>query len=181
MKTNGRKNARKAASGFTLVEMLLAVTISVMVFFAMGMVLSRCFALWKDATANWRLAQYARLSRERILCGGFTNPACGLLSASNAVVTVPSGWRLIEYETVADSGVQRVYGWSGEAEQNIWLNHGSSWAYGQGISAPTVFVDSFAASTSNDVVDITYRLRLSAAGKLFTQLHTIQANLVNKE
>jgi len=176
-------------AGFTLVEILLATAISVMVFFAMGMMLTKCFSLWQDATANWRLAQYARICRERILCGGFADPSGGLLSATNATVYTSSGWGYIEYTTTAGSGVvQQVWGWTGTAEQDIWLNKGGSqWAYGQGVSTylsnapPTVKVDSFVAVVSNDIVTISYRLRLSAAGKTFTLPHTISAGLVNKD
>jgi prepilin-type N-terminal cleavage/methylation domain-containing protein len=172
--------------GFTLVEMLLAVSISVMVFAAMGMVLTKCFSLWKDSTAHWRLAQYARISRERILCGGFADPSGGLLSASNAVISLDSGWKYLQYITVAGSGnLQQIRGWDGTAEdKDIQLRDGaSSWVYGQGSGAvaPTIKVDSFIAAVSNDLVTISYRMRFSAAGKSFTQPHTIQACLVNKE
>lgn len=175
-------------AGFTLIEVLLAVSLSVMVFAAMGMLLNRCFSLWKDATANWRLAQYARISRERILSGGFTNPATGLLSATNAIIVPYGSWDYVEYRTVSDVGaVQQVYGWTGLAEQDLWLKRDSVWAYGQGVAsypanaAPAVKVDSFIATVSNDIVNISYRLRFSAAGKVFTQPHTISAWLVNKE
>lgn len=182
-------NVQYRKRGFTLVEMLLAVSISVMVFLAMGTLLSKCFLLWKDATANWRLAQYARISRERILSGGFANPVDGLLSATNVVASIDGAWDYIEYVTVAGSGiVERVYGWSGEAEQNLLLKRGSSqWAFGQtvanysyGYDTP-VKVDSFSASITNKIVTLSYRLRFPAAGKMFTQPHTISAWLVNKE
>ena len=184
-----RKSSRRA--GFTLVEMLLAVSISVMVFFAMGVLLTKCFALWKDATANWRLAQYARISRERILSGGFASPAGGLLSATNATVHVDGGWDYVEYQTVTGTGgVQQVYGWAGSLEQDILIRRSSGtpqWTYGQSAATYSysyntpVKVDLFAASVSNDMVNITYRMRFSAAGQVFTQPHTIHACLVNKE
>jgi prepilin-type N-terminal cleavage/methylation domain-containing protein len=175
--------------GFTLVEVLLAVSISVMVFAAMGMLLSKCFTLWKDATANWRLAQYARISRERILSGGFVDPSGGLLAATNITVNPYGSWSYIEYKTTDGPGVaQQVYGWTGTSAQNLWLKKGAStWAYGQGVAsypanaAPPVQVDSFSASVSNQMVTLSYRLRLSAAGKTFSQPHTIRAWLVNKE
>lgn len=173
--------------GFTLVEVLLAVSISVIVFGAMGMVLSKSFSLWKDASAHWRLAQYSRIARERILRGGFADPIGGLMGATNAVV-VPysSNWDYIEYQAKT-SGVRRIWGWTGSAEQDIWLyddTQSPTWSFAQGMGYPThpsVRVDSFDAVTSNQIVMLTYRLRFSAAGKIFTQPHTIRAYLVNEK
>jgi len=173
-------------AGFTLVEMLLATTISIMVFAAMGILLTRCFSLWQDATAHWRLAQYARISRERILSGGFTDPRGGLLAATNAVIASATGWNNIEYGTAAAAGVvQQIRGWGGSADdKDILLKSGSSgWVYGQsaGADVPAVKVDSFAASITSNLVLISYQLRFSAAGKTFTQPHAIRACLINKE
>ena len=171
-------------AGFTLVEVMMASVISVMVFVAMGHMLTKCFSLWKDSTANWRLAQVARISRERILCGGFTDPSGGLLSATNATLNPSGGWGSVDYKTAAGAGVlYQIRGWPGIADENILLNKGASSVYGQGSgdANPEIKVDSFVASVTNDLVKISYRLRLSAAGKTFTLPHTIQACLVNKE
>jgi len=194
-----RPSTARCRAGFTFVELLLAVTISVMVFFAMGMVLTKCFSLWKDATANWRLAQYARISRERILCGGFANPSGGLLSATNVTLYMNGNWDYFQYGTVAGSGVtQLVCGWGDEDDENtqygdpvygnLLLRLGASeWAFAQSVANYSysyntpVKVDSFAASITNDILLISYRLKFSAAGKTFTLPHTIQACLVNKE
>ena len=179
-------NRQKNRTGFTIIEVLLATVIAIFVFAALGLVMTKCFSLWKDATANWQLAQYARISRERILYGGFADPGGGLLSATNVVVSPDSGWNYLQYTTVTGSGsLQQVRGWSGEADdKNIQLKNGSSaWVYGQasGDADPTVKVDSFSITTTNDLVTIAYRLRLAAAGKLFTQMQTIRTCLLNKE
>jgi hypothetical protein len=185
-------NRQKNRAGFTLVELLLAVSLSVMVFFAMGTLLTKCFSLWKDATAHWRLAQVARISRERILCGvtnfvsgGVTN-LTGILSASNAVITLDSGWSVIGYGRADEPSVlYQIRGWPGEGDdKNIQLRRGvASWVYGQssGAAEPDIKIDSFTSSISNNIVTITYRLRLSAAGKTFTQPHTIYTSLINSE
>jgi len=176
----------KNSAGFTFVEMLLAVSISVMVFAALGVLITKCFSLWKDATAHWQMAQYSRIAHERILFGGFANPSGGLLSATNATVSSNSGWSAVSYGTVSGTGGEKqVKGWTGEAEQNLLLKQGEQTAYGLSAayvasnSAPTVKVDSFYAVVTNDLVIIEYRLRLSAAGKTFTQKQNIQSCLVN--
>jgi hypothetical protein len=183
-------NKLRKKLGFTLIEVMLATSLSIMVFFAMGVLLTKSFALWKDATAHWRMAQTSRISRERILCGitnyvfnGVTN-LTGLLSATNVVITSDAGWQTITYSGSGGNDFM-VRGWSGEAgDKDIQLRKdGSGWEYGQtfGTAVPSVKVDFFSASVTNDVVTVSYRLRFSAAGKVFTQPHTINIALLNKE
>jgi hypothetical protein len=182
---------RKDSAGFTLVELLLAVSLSIMVFAAMGMLLTKCFSLWKDSTAHWRLTQYARISRERILSGvttcvlnGATN-LTGLLSATNADITASSGYTVIGYGRVEEPGVvYQIRGWTGEADnKNLQIKAGASgWVYalGSGTNEPDIKVDSFTASAIDHVVTIAYRLRLSAAGRTFYQQQTITTALLNE-
>ena len=186
------KNLRKNRAGFTLVELLLAVSISIVVFAAMGLLLSKCFSLWKDSTARWRLSQYARISRERILSGitnnvygGATN-LTGLLSASNVVVKVADGYTVVEYGRIDDThNAYQIRGWPGDAsDKHIQIRRGDTdWVYalGLGSSVPEIKVDRFTASVSNHVVTIAYRLGLSAAGKTFYQPQTIITSLLNEE
>jgi prepilin-type N-terminal cleavage/methylation domain-containing protein len=158
--------------GFTLVEIMLATIIAVMVFAAMGMVLNKGFSLWLDSMANWRLSQYARISREHILRGGFADPKDGLMAATNITITSYGGQDCIEYRTLmGTNGVQRIAGWNGSSSK-LWLNQGSSWLD----AAPTVELDSFAVNSTNR--SITYRLKFSAAGKTFKLSQTIQTTNV---
>jgi len=182
MKRRGYKNERRA--GFTLVELMIAVSLSVMVFAAMGALLNRCFSLWIDASAHWRLAQYARISRERILFGGFNDPSGGLLSATDVVLDTNSAWMVLSYATLSKTaGEEIIRGWPGVAtDKNIQLKSGvSDWVYGAatGTSAPPVQVDQFASAVNYDQVSINYRLRFSAAGRIFEQPHTLRARLIN--
>ena len=164
---------RTEKRGFTLVEVMLATVIAVFVFAAMGMVLSKSFSLWLDAMANWRLAQYASLSRQRILHGGSADPRDGLMSATSVVATTYSGQNCIEYRTmIGTGGVQRICGWDGTSTK-LWLNGGGNWVD----AASAVVLDSF---TVNGTTSITYRLSFSAVGKTFALTQTIpMTNLVN--
>jgi type II secretory pathway pseudopilin PulG len=191
------KNRRKNRVGFTLIELLLAVSLSIMVFAAMGLLLSKCFSLWKQSTAQWRLSQYSRISRERILSGvtnvvisgGATN-LTGLLSASNAVVTAEWGFTVIRYGRMAETNmVYEIRGWPGEST-NTHLqarrrtdSSTNNWVYllSSGSAEPEIKVDLFTALATNHVVTITYRLQLQAAGKTFYQPQTIITALLNED
>lgn len=158
----------------------------------MGLLVGKCFSLWKDSTAHWRLSQYARISRERILSGitnkvsgGVTN-LTGLLSASNAVVTAELGYTVINYGRMDEgSMVYQIRGWPGENEnKHLEIRKGSAdWVYAlsSGSSEPDIKVDCFTASVTNHVVTIVYRLQLSAAGKNFYQKQTIITSLLNED
>jgi len=185
---------RHQRAGFTLVEILLAVSISVMVFFAMGSLLSKCFLLWKDATANWRLAQYARISRERILCGGFADPAGGLLAASNVNIYASSFALNVGYQSGTNYfGVcaytnivqPRMYLLDQRNILPYWIGGYDDWRWGvrmdNNMPIPDIEVDTMTALQSNDLLTISYRLRLFSGGKTNFLSHTIKACLVNKE
>lgn len=159
---------RKQA-GFTLVEILLATIVSVMVFSAMGMVLTKSFSLWKDATARWQLSQYARISRERILHGGFADPRGGLLSATNVSVVENS----VTYRTVEGSGSTQLT----VVSNSLQLAQGSNWVN----AAQSVGADSLSSVESVNLLQIIYGLSFSAAGQTFTQSNTITAFLINKD
>ncbi len=174
-------------SGFTLTELIVALTISIMVFSAMGSLLSRCFSLWMDASAHWKLAQHSRITRARILNGGF-GAGSGLLSATNATVSLYGGWDLITFYPVISPGYREVYGWMGSSPQNVWLKNSvdGQWAWAQSVSYfgtssdPTVKVDSFDAVLSNKVMTINYTLNFMAMGKTNKQPQTIRAYLINQ-
>jgi type II secretory pathway pseudopilin PulG len=181
-------NALRKRAGFTLVEVLLAAVISVMVFTAMAVVLSRCFSLWKDAMAHWQMAQYSRVTRTRLLDGAF-GPGTGLLSTTNHTITPFGGYSYIIYYPLEMSGFQQAYGLSGDSSvENIMLSRsvGSpAAAVAQSVTSsggfdPPVKINNFNATDSGDVLLITYTLNFSSMGRTFTQPQTIRASLVNE-
>lgn len=189
-----RLNRQSSRRGFTLTEIMIAVTISVFVFAAMGMVLSKCFSLWKDASAHWKLAQYARISRERILHGGFANPAGGLLSATNVSIVETSFALNVGYATESNFyGVcaytniiyPRLYLLDQKTIAPYWSGGYDDWRWGMRMdksgTIPDVQVTHMIASNQNHLVTIAYRLQFSAGGKIFTQPQTIRAYLINEE
>ncbi len=176
----------KQRGGFTLPEVMMALVISMVVFSAMGVLLSRCFSLWMDAQAHWKLAQHARFARTRLLYGGF-GAGSGILSSTNIAVSSSSSWNLITFDPVASGGVFRIYGWAGTTPQNIWLlNDSYEWGWAQamgvryGASTPTVLVDDFSASLSNQTLTLNYTLNFSAMGKVFQHPQTVSAYLINE-
>jgi prepilin-type N-terminal cleavage/methylation domain-containing protein len=183
--------------GFTLIEMLLATIISVMVFFAMGMVLTRCFSLWMDSMAHWKLAQYGRISRERIMHGGFADPAGGLLSGSN--VNIVASWFALNVAYAAGPNFYGVCGYTNISPPRMYLfdqnditpfwtggyKGSGGWRWGMrndnnAALIPDVELTSMTAALTNDLLTLTYTMRFSTAGRVFTQPQTIRAFLINQ-
>lgn len=182
------KRLRKK-SGFTLTEVMIAVTISILVFSAMATLLSRCFSMWLEAQAHWKLAQHARVTRTRLLYGGF-GTGTGLLSATNVTVSdYGTSWRKIDFYPVTEGGdLFEIYGWKDTSPANVWLrdveNGTWSWAQTVGVlgssTTPLVMASDFVASVTNQLVTMNYTLKFSAMGKVFELPQTVEAVLVNE-
>lgn len=173
--------------GFTLVEVMMATAISVAVFMTMGLLLTRSFTLWMEATANWRVAQHARVTRARLLDGGY-GVGTGILSSSNLNVSTSGGWRVVNYDPIGTNGTWQTWGWpSSSIFQDMWLCQPTNdWAWATTVSewgvgsTPTVKADQFSAARTNRLLNINYTLHFSAMGKDFAQPQTIQTFLVNQ-
>lgn len=182
------KRLRKK-SGFTLTEVMIAVTISILVFSAMATLLTRCFSMWLEAQAHWKLAQHARVTRSRILYGGF-GTGTGLLSATNVTVSnYGAAWRKIDFYPVTEGGdLFEIYGWKGTNSANVWLSDvaNGTWAWAQTVSLsgvsqiPLVMAGDFEASVTNQMVTMNYTLKFSAIGKVFELPQTVEVFLVNE-
>lgn len=184
--------------GFTLVEVMLAVTISVFVFAGMGVLLSRAFNLWMEGAARWKLAQYSRITRERILRGGFgvsqTNvPLEGLLVATNISIESVSSARNVAYATETNFyGIcaytnivsPRLYLIDQNSMAPYWFGGYTDWRWGvenrKGGGIPEIEITHMDASHSNSVVELVYQLRYAAMGRQFTQPTTVRAYLINE-
>lgn len=178
---------RKNSKGFTLTEMMMAIVISAIVFSAMATLLSRCFSLWLEAQAQWKLAQHARVTRLQILNGGF-GLGTGVISASNVTVSAYGSWRKVTFHPVGGAGEYAVYGWPGTSAQNVWLqNPDGDWAWAQNVSqygsseASSVLVNDFSAEVTNQTIRMSYTLTLSAIGRTFELPQLIETHLVNNE
>jgi len=179
--------------GFTLIEIMMATVISIMVFVAMGALLTRSFSLWMDAMGNWKLAQHARVARSRMLDGAFYFSAgsnivvkTGWLSSTNVTKATASGEAYVQYYPLrATGGAFRVYGWTNAAAgKNLRLQSGSSaWVLGQNVAATNygtdIQVDLFDPVVTNNMAAATFRLSFSAMGKTYTQPCTVNAFLIN--
>ena len=163
----------------------MALVISIMVFSALGVLMSRSFALWLDAQANWKLSQHARVARTRLLYGGF-GVGTGILSSTNIVVQEDGGWATITFDPIEEGGQCVAYGWQGSSQQNIWILRDGKWVWAQTVSAynvseqPTVLVNEFTASVFNRTLTINYTLNFSAMGKNFELPQEIHAHLINE-
>lgn len=178
---------RTRSKGFTLTEVMISVVISIMIFSAMATLLTQCFSLWLEAQAHWKLAQHARVTRTRLLYGGF-GIGTGLLTATN--VTVVSGyggsWDWVTFFPVNMGGEYNIFGWQGDDPAQIWLqDKDGNYAWAQTVSQvgisdePTVMANKFTASITNDTVTLSYTLNFSAIGKEFELPQVLEVTLVN--
>lgn len=169
-----------------MVEMMMAIVISVVVFAALGTLLTRCFSMWLEAEAQWKLAQHARVARIRLLNGGF-GVGTGLLSASNVTTSAYSSWTKVSFEPVG-AATYEVYGWPGSEQMHLWMkNPDEDWAWATIVgshdagSAPDVYVNHFKAQVTNDIVRLSYTLNFSAIGRNFELPQVVEAHLVNRD
>jgi hypothetical protein len=177
-------------AGFTLVEILLSAVISVLVFGAMGVLLTRSFTLWMDAMAHWQLAQHAQVARVRLLDGGF-GAGSGLLNAtrSNLTIATASSERYVQYyPLVGTGGAYRAQGWAAQnyaSPRDIRLRNASgTFVVGQNVAASSyqtnISVCSFAVNPiTNKVLWVNYELYYKLMGKTFTRPCTVRAYLNN--
>jgi len=165
---------------------MISVVISIMIFSAMATLLSRCFSLWVEAQAHWKLAQHARITRTRLLYGGF-GIGTGLLNATNVTVQPYGSWRMVNFSPVTVGAEHHIYGWPGSTPAQIWLqNDDGDYAWAQTVSQlgisdqPAVRANDFTANVTNSTVMLTYTLNFSAMGKNFELPQVIEAELVNE-
>jgi len=180
---------KKTRRGFTLPEVLMATVLSMMVFFALGTLLTRSFSIWYSGMAQWKLATHARIARLRLLDGGFGR-GTGVLSGSDHTVNPYGSWEYVQYSPGGSEKEFKIYGRiSDTARENMWLdNDDGAWAYGQSVKNlgnedPDVKVGGFDAEINADdgILEVTYTLHLSAGGKEFEQPQTIRVVLLNSE
>lgn len=178
--------------GFTLVELLLALTISVMVFSAMGVLLVKTLRLWGEGAGQFHLANQARAARARLLSGGM-GPGTGLLSISEikSIKTNPN-WCTLEYQTaVLDEKfwIQGSVDNSAPADKSIFIKSskggGQTWLMMVGVkrgshNIPDVKAMSCDMTHSNQILSVHYSLLYEVGGKIYEYPQLIQAYLVNE-
>ena len=182
----------KHRAGFTLVELLISLVISVMVFAAIGSMLVKTMRLWCEGAEQFYLANQARAVRARLLNGGLGCPGSGLLSAtSNGVaITQDSSWSTLSYTSAVRSEVVKIKGCvtaTDPTNKSILvqgsLSYGNAWQGMVGVNVqggqPDVSVNNFASSRSNKIITLSYLLSSTAAGKTFVYPQIIQAYMVN--
>ncbi len=180
---------RKRREGFTLVEVMVSVAISMVVFFAMSTILVRGFSLWRDGASRWYLSQRARVARVRLLNFSY-NAGSGMLASSNIVVGADGNWVTINYTPQDSSTTLCLYGGhTGSGKRNPYFfrpdNPKRYWflefAQKKSSTKPPVKTSDFQASvnTTNEVLTVSYNLHYSNGGQKYVQPQTITAYLIN--
>lgn len=192
MKTHGVRN-RDKRSGFTLVEMLMAVSISVLVFAAMGSVLVYSVRIWVEGAGQWHLANQARATRARLLSGAM-GPGSGLLSLEEItqLQTNPQ-WCIFRYKVAGGPHNERytlrgsVYE-TDRANRALFIQRnpggGSNWLM-MGLTKrgshgiPEIIVSNFQIVHTNRQLDVTYTLSFETGGKWYSYPQRVRPFLVN--
>ncbi len=175
---------REKKTGFTLIELMMVLTISILIFSAMNMVLSRSFSFWRDGMGRWQLAQQARQTRARILHNNFLN-GYGMLSIDSLSLEDDR----IEYTLLGDGDDYFFHtGSSSDTNTQPYFNYDSGtveyWllraAEKLANNAPIIRISHFTPTLSNDVLTLNYQLIHELGGKRYEQPQVIQAYLVNQ-
>jgi prepilin-type N-terminal cleavage/methylation domain-containing protein len=185
------KNRLKKKAGFTLVELMMSMVISVMVFFAMGNLLVKALRLWGEGFGQWHIANQARTTRARILSGGM-GPGSGLLSISEikSIQTNPN-WCTLEYQVAAlpeKFWIQGSVDNTAPADKSVFIKDskggGQTWLMMVGTKRgshdiPDVMASTCVMAYSNQTLSVSYTLSYEACGKTFEYPQFVQAYLVN--
>jgi hypothetical protein len=126
------------------------------------------------------------VTRLQILNGAF-GIGTGLLSSTNIVIGTSGSWKTIQFSPVTKTSPYSIYGYpQTNSQQNIWVIGTEGYAWAQTVSdafssdTPSVLVNRFDASISNQSVVVSYTLNFKSMGKNFELPQVIEAHLVNE-
>lgn len=171
---------------------MLAVAISVFVFFAMGVLMVQTLRLWGDGAEQFHLAKQARIARARLLSGGL-GPGTGLLSINTveSLKTNPN-WCTLEYTAASLDNkfwIQGSVDNSAPADKSVFIKAskggGQTWLAMVGIkrgqqNKPDVEIMTFNIEHTNSILTVRYILRAEFGGKIYEYPQIVQAYLVNE-
>ncbi len=172
-----------------MVEVMVAASISMLVFFAMSTILVKGFSLWRDGASRWYLTQRARVARVRLLNYSY-NAGSGMLSSSNIVARTRGAWKTVEYIPQDAVDTLRLYGGhTGSGKRNPYFFRPDKpkrywfleFAKKKTATTPPVQTSDFQASvdTTNEVLTVSYNLHYENGGREYVQPQTITAYLIN--
>lgn len=198
--TKERNASRRSRQGFTLVEMLMALSISVLVFAAMGVLLVRTTRLWIEGAAHWHLAHQARAARARMIHGmripGVSSDYMnGLLQLSEIEqIQINPQWCIFRY-SVAGGGHNERFTLRGSVfdsdkrNRQIFIQRnpggGNNWLMmaatvrGADRETPDIEANTFRVGVTNRVLHVHYTLRFEAAGRQLEMPQELQIYMVN--
>jgi prepilin-type N-terminal cleavage/methylation domain-containing protein len=183
-------------AGFTLVELLLSMVISVMVFSAMGVLLVKMLRLWGEGAGQFHLASSARSARARLMSGGIIpdlGPGTGLLSISEVTsIKTNSNWCTLEYQAATLDNkfwIQGSVDNTAPADKSVFIKaskgEGQTWLTMVGIkrgqqNLPDVTAMTFDVVHGDKTLIVSYILSLEFGGKTYECPQIIRAYLVNE-
>jgi len=170
----------KSTSGFTLLELMFAVTITVMVMAVVGTLMVSMVRLWRDCTGKWELVQHARKSREKILRGYGVHSGVrfGLREATPDVKVYSNGRHLRYYRPTMGPGDEpkwvSVMITGSKRLKGISQGNPTRW-----YSRKVIKSKALSFEATNGVVDLSIEHTYKLGGKEFTNVQHITTQLYN--
>ena len=184
--------------GFTVVEIMVALTIGMMVLASLAMLLSETFRLWYAAQGRWQLALQGRLARERILRGAFGGDGLRAAGTNSLAWSNHGSWDRFQYATPGDSNhFYVIWRWNACGSHGSTNNalytartdnsapwwsgyYGNTGAENRRLMNPAFKVDFDVPSLSNRVLTLPYEIRWVTGGEAFSEDKRIREYLVNE-
>ncbi len=161
---------RKGQSAFTLVELMVASSLSVIVVAMVLTILVKNAGTWRDGLARVRISEQSRIARERILHG--INGRFGLRNAGRSELVVGSD-EILFYDAGSSSAIILVLkpglppAWLDESGSNLVVRGG-------------VFVEDVVIETDENILNIDLQLALMSDGKKYSQPQRMRVYLINE-
>ena len=176
-------NMNTRNKGFTLVEIMIALTISVVILGAVITILIQTLWIWRDGTSWMYLTEQTRLVREKMLRGLDGKYGLRQASASNYSVSSSGGQDMLTFGV--ETNIWPTTSTADDRLYTVLLQTGEQLGV-SGTDRPTVLARPDVKAklldfTANGrTVSATYRVVVQIGGRSFTNKHSMTTFLVNQ-
>ncbi len=172
-------NKKTGKSGFTFIELMVAMGIGGIVLSTMTALLVQGLTIWKDFSTQWLLCQQSRIARERILRSTFGMG--GLRSAIRSDLEWDDNAKELTFTKIEDTNSCYTIG----GQQNGMLcqksnrvgNGNSGTQQNVSTNITTEFLD---FEMNGDYLTCEYELNMQSGKRVYTTVGQVSAHLLNE-